>query len=221
MPRFPNLVARAKARISRKLTTALLGLTLMFLLLGGLGLGVLASLDARTERLVDLQRRVTAYQALERNTTEVQFVIADAINSNRKRDLDAAFRRLGQISYDFDRAQFLAAEDSDVLEKISEDYQELVQTGLTVIEQLRAGDRDAARQTQSRSAARIAQADRTYSSRVPSTSGLAPIAAIDPALHDLTGPEDQHPARCDRHLLAGLGIAANAASLVADHESTK
>ena len=156
MPRFPNLVARAKARISAKLTAALLGLTLMFLLLGGLGLGVLASLDARTERLVDLQRRVTAYQALERNTTEVQFVIADAITSSRKRDLDAAFRRLGQISYDFDRAQFLAAEDSDTLAQISEDYQELVQTGLTVIEQLRAGDRDGARQTQSRSAARIA-----------------------------------------------------------------
>ena len=43
-------------------------------------------------------------------------------------------------------------------------------------------------------------------------------AGVDALLHDVARPEDQHLARRNRHLLAGLGIAADALTLLADAE---
>src|SRR3982751_880156 len=47
---------------------------------------------------------------------------------------------------------------------------------------------------------------------------VANLALRDPVAHDLAGAESHHPARCDRHFDAGLGIAANALALVAQDE---
>jgi hypothetical protein len=40
-------------------------------------------------------------------------------------------------------------------------------------------------------------------------------------LHDLARAEDQHAARRDRHFLAGLRVASDAAALVAHHEGAE
>lgn len=156
MRSVPDLIAGIRAGIGAKLTVTLLAFVGLFLLMGALGLGVLRISDARTDDLIDLQRRVTAYQALQRNTTELRFVIANAFLERDKRDLDAADRRLGQIGYDFDRAEFVADEDRETLAQIREDYLALIAAGTEVIELLRAGDPTAAREAQARIAARLA-----------------------------------------------------------------
>src|SRR5689334_9421006 len=43
----------------------------------------------------------------------------------------------------------------------------------------------------------------------------------DPLAHDLTGAEGEHAARRDRHLDAGLGIAADPLALVAQDEAAE
>ncbi|MGB0851952.1 MAG: ATP-binding protein [Pikeienuella sp.] len=156
MRSLPELVARIRAGIGAKLTVTLLAFVALFLLMGALGLSVLRVSDARTDELINLQRRMTAYQAIKRNTTEMRFIIANVFVEQTKRDLDAAERRIGQISYDFDRAEFVADEDRETLTKIREDYSALTETGTEVISLLRQSDDTSARKAQARIAARLA-----------------------------------------------------------------
>lgn len=155
---FPDMLARTKAQIGTKITAVLIGLVVLFLILGAVGLQALRASDMRTKSLIELQRRVAAYQSLQSNTTELRSIVASAFVENSKRDLDAAVRQIGQIAYDFDRAEFITGGDEvklDKLEMIKDDYAELVSIGKHILRVIRTGDLDQARRMNSRSIERL------------------------------------------------------------------
>ncbi|MGD1923766.1 MAG: response regulator [Paracoccaceae bacterium] len=152
---FPNLFARVRAPIGTKVTVLLVGLVALLLVLGAVGLGVLRAADQRTQALIDLQRRVSAYQALQSNTTALRSIVANAFMENKRADLDAAMRQIGQIAYDFGRAEFVAAGDARKIETIKDDYAQLVGIGKQVLRTIRAGDLAQARRINDRNIARL------------------------------------------------------------------
>ncbi|MEM9063348.1 MAG: ATP-binding protein [Pseudomonadota bacterium] len=153
---LPNIFARARAQIGTKIIVLLVGLVALFLVLGAVGLSVLLAADQRTKALIDLQRRVSAYQALQSNTTALRSIVANAFLENKRRDLDAAMRQIGQIAYDFGRAEFVAAGDARKIETIKDDYAELVGIGKQVLRTIRAGDLSQARRINDRNVGRLA-----------------------------------------------------------------
>ena len=150
------MLACLKVRIGTKVIVVLVGLVVLFLILGAVGLQALRAADQRTQSLIDLQRQVSAYQALQANTTALRSIVANAFIESDRRNLDRAVREIGQIAYDFDRAEFVAAGDQRRIETIKEDYAELVSIGKHVLRTIRAGNLDQARQINSRSVGRLA-----------------------------------------------------------------
>ena len=147
---LPDMLARTRGSIGAKITAPLMGMVVLFVVLGAVGLQALRAADQRTQSLIDLQRQVSAYQSLQSNTTALSAIIANAFMRNERRELDTAMREIGQIAYDFGRAEFLAGTDSRKLEMIKDDYAELVSIGKQVLRTIRTGNVDMARRIHSR-----------------------------------------------------------------------
>jgi signal transduction histidine kinase/CheY-like chemotaxis protein/HPt (histidine-containing phosphotransfer) domain-containing protein len=145
---LPNLIARIQARIGAKLLFSLLSLVALFIVLGWIGILALQNSDARTQALIELQRRIAAYQSLQGNTTALQAIVTNAFFKPSPQNLETARRQIGQIAYDFDRAEFVSAEDRDRLEAVREDYTKLVVTGHKVLDRIEAGALEEAREIQ-------------------------------------------------------------------------
>ncbi len=138
--RLPRLVGRVHASIHTKLLVAFLSLVVLFIALGAVGLQVLQSADERAEKLINLQRKVSAYRQLQHNTTEQLYAVTSALLINDQRNLDVTLRQLNQFAYDFERAEFVGRDEADLLERIAADYKELIEVGTRSVELVRAGD---------------------------------------------------------------------------------
>ncbi len=142
---LPERVARIPASIYTKLLVAFLAIVVLLVVLGAVGLGALRSADERAADLVRLERRIAAYRQLQHNATGQLYASASAFFAADERELDAAQRRLQLFAYDFDRAEFVARDDVELLRGIEPDYAELIETGARIIELVRAGRLDEAR----------------------------------------------------------------------------
>ena len=142
---LPERVARIRAGIHAKLFFAFHGIVVLVVVLGAVGLGALQNADERAAELVRLEHRIAAYRQLQHNTTGQLYATASAFLATDERTLDATLRRLQRFAYDFDRAEFVAGGDAELLRGIEADYSELIRTGAGVIELVRAGRLDEAR----------------------------------------------------------------------------
>lgn len=142
---LPERVARIPATIHTKLLTAFLGIVVLLVTLGAVGLGVLQSANERALDLVRLERRIAAYRQLQHNTTGQLYAVSSAFFATSERELDTALRRLELFSYDFDRAEFVARDELELLRSVEADYVVLIETGARIIELVRAGRLDEAR----------------------------------------------------------------------------
>ncbi len=143
---LPERVARIPASIYTKLLVAFLAIVVLLVVLGAVGLGALRSADERAADLVRLERRIAAYRQLQHNATGQLYATASAFFAADERELDAAQRRLQLFAYDFDRAEFVARDDVELLRGIEGDYSDLIQTGARIIDLVRAGRLDEARE---------------------------------------------------------------------------
>ncbi len=143
---LPAQVAHVRASIHTKLLVAFLGIVVLLIGLGAVGLTVLQSSNYRATELVQLERRIAAYRQLQHNTTGQLYATSSAILAANERELDAALRQMQLFGYDFDRAEFVAEGDKNLLNSIKADYAELIATGTKIIELARAGDLEQARQ---------------------------------------------------------------------------
>ena len=64
-----DLVSRVPARVQTKLLVAFLAMVALLILLGAVGLRVLSGMNERTEELIELQRKITAYRHVQHDTT--------------------------------------------------------------------------------------------------------------------------------------------------------
>jgi signal transduction histidine kinase len=135
-------VARAPATLRAKLLAAFLAIALLLVLVGVLGLRVLAQANARVERLGTLQLRSSTYQALDAYATDLRMMLGvraagqpgltpytggQTLEGGRQWTLpdDAAAFALSQVELGADASTFgfvPPAADERVLARIRSDY---------------------------------------------------------------------------------------------------
>ena len=117
-----DLVASVPARVQTKLLIAFLTLVGLLIILGGVGLAVLNEVNDQTDELIKLQRKIAAYRQVQHDTTNQLYGISTALQFRDDRILDAALRQLNQFGYDFDRLEYVARDEADLLGKLRKEY---------------------------------------------------------------------------------------------------
>ena len=110
------------------------------ILLGAVGLQVLSGMNARTEELIELQRKIAAYRQVQHDTTRQLYGVATALLSEDPRELDGILRQLSQFGYDLDRLQHVAEDEVDLLASVREDYDRFIAIVTKAVERARAGE---------------------------------------------------------------------------------
>jgi signal transduction histidine kinase/CHASE3 domain sensor protein len=143
-----GLVSRIPARVQTKLLVAFLALVALIILLGAVGVQVLSGINARTEELIELQRKIAAYRQVQHDTTRQLYGVATALLSEDERELDGILRQLSQFGYDLDRLEHVAEDEVDLLASVRADYDRFIAIVTGAVERARAGQVDEARQLQ-------------------------------------------------------------------------
>ena len=94
--------------------------------------------NARSDRLVELQRRTAAYQELRQTTTEQLSAVAAALADPGPRALESAVRQLNLATYDVDRLRFVAADESEIIAEVQGRYSDFTRVMAQVLELSRA-----------------------------------------------------------------------------------
>ncbi|MGL4962825.1 MAG: ATP-binding protein [Inquilinus sp.] len=141
-------VARLPARVQTKLLIAFLSIVGLLIVLGAVGLQVLSGVNNQTNELIKLQRRIAAYRQVQHDTTSQLYSISTALLLQDDKMLGAALRQLNQFGYDLDRMEFVAESAADVLGQVRQEYERFTAGVTHVVELIRAGRTEEARQIQ-------------------------------------------------------------------------
>jgi len=136
---LPRLVARVPATVHAKLLGAFLAIVVLLIAVGAVGLQVLSGVNRRAEDLVRLQRKIAAYRQLQHDTTSQLYGVASALLVPDERTLEATLRQLNEFGYDFDRLQFIARDEVELLADVRQDYGAFTQVVTRAVELIRAG----------------------------------------------------------------------------------
>jgi signal transduction histidine kinase len=141
-------VSRVPARVQTKLLIAFLVMVALLILLGAVGLQVLRGMNARTEELIELQRKIAAYRHVQHDTTRQLYGVSSALLSQDERALDSVLRQLSQFGYDLDRLQHVAQDEVALLAEVRADYDRFIAIVTEAVERARAGQVAEARELQ-------------------------------------------------------------------------
>ncbi|HMH16728.1 MAG TPA: ATP-binding protein [Burkholderiales bacterium] len=136
---LPRLVARAPATINQKLLAAFLSIVVLLIMVGAVGLQVLSGVNRRAEEAVTLQRKIAAYRQLQHDTTAQLYSVTSALLVPDAPTLEATVRQLNQFGYDFDRLQFVAKDEVELLAEVRKEYDQFIQVVAKVVELIREG----------------------------------------------------------------------------------
>jgi signal transduction histidine kinase/DNA-binding response OmpR family regulator len=149
-------VARLPWRVQTKLLGAFLAIVALLIALGAIGLYELRAVNQRTEELIKSERKIAAYRQVQHDTTSQLYSISSALLVSDERTLDSALRQLNQFGYDLERLQFVAKDEIKLLGKVREEYDRFIAVVTRVVEQIRSGHVDAAREAQLKEARPLA-----------------------------------------------------------------
>ncbi len=160
MIRLNNLlvgpVARLPVRVQTKLLAAFLAIVALLIALGAVGLYTLSGVNERTEELIRSERKIAAYRQVQHDTTSQLYSISSALLVSDERTLDSALRQLNQFGYDLERLQFVAKDEIKLLGKVREEYDRFIAVVTRVVELIRSGHVDEAREAQLKEARPLA-----------------------------------------------------------------
>src|SRR6266404_6116549 len=160
MIRLNNLlvgpVARLPVRVQTKLLAAFLAIAALLIALGAVGLYTLSGVNQRTEELIRSERKIAAYRQVQHDTTSQRYSISSALLVSDERTLDSALRQLNQFGYDLERLQFVAKDEIKLLGKVRQEYDRFIAVVTRVVELIRSGHVDEAREAQLKEARPLA-----------------------------------------------------------------
>src|SRR5712691_5792439 len=136
---LPRIVARAPATIHQKLLAAFLSIVVLLIVVGAVGFEVLSGVNRRAEEAVTLQRKIAAYRQLQHDTTAQLYSVTSALLVPDNGTLEATVRQLNQFGYDFDRLQFVARDEVELLAEVRKEYDQFIQVVAKVVELTRDG----------------------------------------------------------------------------------
>jgi signal transduction histidine kinase/CheY-like chemotaxis protein len=149
-------VARLPWRVQTKLLAAFLAIVALLIALGAVGLYTLSGVNQRTEELIRSERKIAAYRQVQHDTTSQLYSISSALLVSDERTLDSALRQLNQFGYDLERLQFVAKDEIKLLGKVREEYDRFIAVVTLVVELIRGGRVDEAREAQLKEARPLA-----------------------------------------------------------------
>jgi signal transduction histidine kinase/CheY-like chemotaxis protein len=149
-------VARLPWRVQTKLLAAFLAIVALLIALGAVGLYTLSGVNQRTEELIRSERKIAAYRQVQHDTTSQLYSISSALLVSDERTLDSALRQLNQFGYDLERLQFVAKDEIKLLGKVREEYDRFIAVVTRVVELIRGGHVDEAREAQLKEARPLA-----------------------------------------------------------------
>ena len=174
-----GLVARLPVGVHVKLLTAFLAIVVLLIVVGAVGLRVLADVNRRAEDLVKLQRKIAAYRQLQHDTTGQLYSVSSALVVSDERTLDATLRQLNQFGYDLDRLQFVAKDEVELLGRVREDYEQFIAVVTRVIELIRRDRVAEGREMQLRQAAPLADRLERLTNELVNKAEADMVASID------------------------------------------
>jgi len=136
------LIARVPLSIQGKLAAAFFLMVLLLVAVGAAGLQVLTRANDRSEELGILLRKVAAYRELQNAAAGQLNLGALAFSGPTDEELDATLRQLNQSSYPSDRLKFVTEgqiepDEAELLGQIQQDYNDLGEVVVRVVELLR------------------------------------------------------------------------------------
>ena len=123
---LPRLVARVPAAVHTKLLAAFLAMVVLLISLGAVGLRELSESNRRTEDVVDLQRKITAYRQLQHDTTAQLYSVTSALLVPNEQTLEATLRQLKQFGAYVDSLQFIAKDQVELVRQVRKDYEQFI-----------------------------------------------------------------------------------------------
>jgi signal transduction histidine kinase/DNA-binding response OmpR family regulator len=149
-------VARLPWRVQTKLLAAFLAIVALLIAHSAVGLYTLNGVNQRTEELIRSERKIAAYRQVQHDTTSQLYSISSALLVSDERTLDSALRQLNQFGYDLERLQFVAKDEIKLLGKVREEYDRFIAVVTRVVELIRGGHVDEAREAQLKEARPLA-----------------------------------------------------------------
>ena len=116
----------------------------------------MSGVNQRTEDLIKSERKIAAYRQVQHDTTSQLYSITSALLVSDERTLDSALRQLNQFGYDLERLQFVAKDEIKLLGKVREEYDRFIAVVTRVVELIRGGHVDEAREAQLKEARPLA-----------------------------------------------------------------
>jgi signal transduction histidine kinase/CheY-like chemotaxis protein len=149
-------VARLPWRLQTKLLVAFLAIVILLIAHSAAGLYELSGVNRRTEELISSERKIAAYRQVQHDTTSQLYSVTSALLVSDDRTLDSALRQLNQFGYDLERLQFVAKDEIKLLGKVREEYDRFIAVVTRVVELIRSGHVDDAREVQLKEARPLA-----------------------------------------------------------------
>jgi signal transduction histidine kinase len=174
-----RLIARVPVGVHVKLVAAFLTIVVLLVTSGALALSQLSQAHGRAEELYRLQRKIAAYRQLQNDTTAQLYTVASALLVPDDRALTATLRQLSQSGYDFDRLQFVASDEVEVLQQIQETHDEFGQLVTDAVGLMRAGNVAAARELEVRQAGPLADRLRRLTDQLVNKAEADMLASVE------------------------------------------
>ena len=153
---LPHTVARIPATIHVKLLTSLMVIVGLLVGMGLVSLQLIREGNRRVEELVLLQTKLAAYRRLQNDATEQLYNVSSALIAPDDLTLNAALRHMRQFGYDYERLQFVAQDEADLLAQVQGDYTDFSQLVTQVTDLIHAGKVEEARRLESAQAGPLA-----------------------------------------------------------------
>ena len=131
-------------------------IVVLLIVVGAAGLFALADANARSDRLVQLQRKTAAYEELRQSTTEQLSGVAAALADPAPRALETAVRQVNLATADVDRLEFVAADEREIVSDVRGLFADFSGAAARVLDLSRAGRSAEARDLYAREARPLA-----------------------------------------------------------------
>jgi class 3 adenylate cyclase/CHASE3 domain sensor protein len=130
---------RPSGRMAPRLLGVMVAVLVLLVGMGVAGLAVVGELNANTERIIGLHRKIAAYRQIQHDATSGLFNVAASLLTADEATLGSALRQLSQFGYDLDRLEFVARNESALLETIRADHRVFEGVVTEVVALVRAG----------------------------------------------------------------------------------
>ena len=137
-------VARAPLRVQTKLSLAFFAIVALLLMLGAVGLNVLAGIDRRTVELIRSEDMIATYRRLHEDTAKQLYAISSALWLADQQKMDAALQQLREFRGILTGLKPTTPEEVALVDELRQEYDRFVAAAGHVVELTRGGNVDQA-----------------------------------------------------------------------------